>query len=200
MSVLRISALSDSMWNSSDIALRQKSRSVTAEDIASSWFHTFVSDLFETLYTTPSGVGLAAPQVGIQLRVVAIDINRDSKKPILLINPSYEPVGEEQEESSESCLSVPGVVGNVCRYKCVKVKYQDICGSYKMVDYTGFLAVVMQHEIDHVDGILYVDRMKPGDTVITDAGHPNKLAVRTIQRLIEKANQNETYEVEGKQT
>lgn len=114
-------------------------------------------DLKDTLYST-TGIGLAAPQIGVLKRVILIDL-REGNKPILLVNPVIvAKVGKE--ESIEGCLSYPGYEGRLIRPKKITVQGLDLSG-YK-VEYAaeGLLAKAFCHEIDHLDGVLYVDRAK----------------------------------------
>lgn len=190
MSVMNICRLEKSTWNSPYISLRQKCHPVPCGDLQSDFFKQMISDLFETLYFTPSGVGLAAPQVGIQLQVAVIDTKRDGKNPIVLINPTYEGIGEKNEKSRESCLSVPGVTGEVWRYEKVAVTSLSLDGSETTIEYAGFLAIAMQHEIDHLHGIVYVDKLVEGTTVQESNTFINRKANKIVDELYEKAGEN----------
>lgn len=137
-----------------DPILRKKSKMVTN-------FNDRLKILIEDMYETmdlAEGVGLAAPQVGILKRVIVID-NRDEEdgKRFYMVNPEI--IEKEGEEVSvEGCLSVPGKHGTVKRAKDVKVKYNDLSGEEKIMEAEDFLARILQHEIDHLDGILYTDK------------------------------------------
>ena len=114
-----------------------------------------VQDMFDTMYEA-NGVGLAAPQVGILKRIVVID---DTNGHVLtLINPLLEPVGRARQTSTEGCLSLPGYSGHVDRPKKVKVTALDIDGNTQVIEGEDLLAVILCHEIDHLDGILYKDK------------------------------------------
>jgi peptide deformylase len=115
-----------------------------------------IEDMLDTMYDA-SGVGLAAPQVGILKRLVVIDVSEEGNEPIVLINPEIiERDGEQIGD--EGCLSVPGKVGTVSRPEYVKVKaYNEKMEEYTM-EGTGLLARAFCHEIDHLDGKLYVDQ------------------------------------------
>lgn len=121
-----------------------------------------IADMAETMYAAP-GVGLAAPQVGMSLRVIVIDINsKEGGKGglISLINPEIiEHSGEVAWE--EGCLSVPDYSADVRRFEKVVVKGLDGNGKEKVVAGEGFFAVALQHEIDHLNGILFIDRLGP---------------------------------------
>lgn len=141
-----------------DPVLKQKSASVT---IINESVHQLVEDMVETMYDAP-GVGLAAPQIGVLQRVIVIDVSgRDEPDDLIVaINPVIvQASGETYEE--EGCLSVPQYAANVKRHACVTVKALDLEGHEKMWDAEGLLAIAFQHEIDHLDGILYVDRLSP---------------------------------------
>jgi len=134
-----------------DPILRKKSKEVTE---INDRIRTLLDDMLETMYEY-EGVGLAAPQVGILRRVVVIDIGEG---PIKLINPEI--IYEEGEFTDvEGCLSIPNRAGTVKRPEKVKVKYLDENGEEKIIEGTGLLAKALCHEIDHLDGILFIDKM-----------------------------------------
>lgn len=181
MSKLQVYSLPNLRYYTGDFVLRRKCRDVEAEDIRSDWFQSLVFDMFETLYADSSGVGLAAPQVGMSLRLAVIDIKKDAKNPLVLINPTYEAISTEKVESNESCLSVPLRAGTVMRYKSVRVRALDFNG--KPIELVGekFLANVFQHEIDHLDGILYIDRMESLDKLTVHDGYANSMASKAVR-------------------
>ena len=122
---------------------------------------TLASDMLETMYDA-DGVGLAAPQVGVQKRMVIVDIHAGAddrpsgEPPITLINPEFiEKEGALTWE--EGCLSVPGELGEVTRAARVKMKYTDLDGVEHIMEAEGLKAVALQHEVDHLDGKLFVD-------------------------------------------
>lgn len=120
-----------------------------------------LADMVQTMYAAP-GIGLAAPQVGVGLRVIVIDLSvgEDPAQLIQLINPELiEREGEQREE--EGCLSVPGYGGTPARPARVKVKGLDPDGNEKVYEATELLARAFCHEIDHIDGLLFVDRLSP---------------------------------------
>lgn len=135
-----------------DEVLRMKCKPV--KEITDS-VRALVQDMFDTMYEA-NGVGLAAPQVGIVKRIVVIDDCNDSV--FTLINPELTVVGREEQLSTEACLSVPGYGGRVRRPTKVKVKALDINGKEQVIKAEGMLAVILCHEIDHLDGILYKDK------------------------------------------
>lgn len=134
-----------------DPILRKKSKVITG---VTDRIKILLDDMVETM-NDANGVGLAAPQVGILRRAVVIDIGEG---PIKMINPEIlETAGEEIDV--EGCLSVPGRSGTVSRPETIKVNYLDIEGKENSLDAEGLLARVICHEVDHLDGILYIDRM-----------------------------------------
>ena len=135
-----------------DERLRRAAKPVTEVDDD---VRQLVDDMFETMYDAP-GVGLAAPQVDVCKRVIVIDVSEDKSGPLALINPSI--TGKEGvEEMEEGCLSVPGIYENVERAAAVQVNFLDRDGKAREIRADGLLAVCLQHEIDHLDGKLFVD-------------------------------------------
>ena len=117
---------------------------------------TLIDDMLDTLYDA-NGVGLAAPQVGVLKRVVVIDVSEEGNKPIVLINPVILET-EGQQIGEEGCLSVPGKIGTVMRPNYVKVKACDVNMKEFVIEGTELLARALCHEIDHLNGELYVDK------------------------------------------
>ncbi|NGY04754.1 peptide deformylase [Solimonas terrae] len=137
-----------------DPRLRQKAPPVTVFDDA---LQTLIDDMFETMYDAP-GVGLAATQVGVALRLAVMDCSEDKARPqpIVIINPQIvDP--DERVEMEEGCLSVPGIADKVQRYSRLKLQALDRHGQPFEMDAEGLLAQAVQHEIDHLDGKLYID-------------------------------------------
>jgi len=135
-----------------DPKLRQKAAPVA---VVNDEIRTLVDDMFETMYEAP-GIGLAAVQVNVLKRVIVIDISEDKDQPECFINPEIvERNGEEKME--EGCLSVPGIYEPVSRAKDITVRYLDRDGNTREMTVDGLLAVCIQHEIDHLDGKLFVD-------------------------------------------
>ncbi len=137
-----------------DEILRKHCREVTEFDAR---LHTLIDDMFETMYHA-DGAGLAAPQIGVLKRVVVIDA-RDETGPVELVNPKiiYK---HGTRLSEEGCLSIPGVRGCVKRPEQVKVKAYDRFGNKHVYDGEGLLAVAFCHEIDHLNGVLFIDKME----------------------------------------
>ncbi len=135
-----------------DPRLRTKATPVTVVDDA---LRVFIGDLFETMYAAP-GIGLAATQVDVHKRLLITDVSADQDQPYVLINPEIlEKDGVTVTD--EGCLSVPGYYEAVERAEHVKVRFLDRDGSECELDVHGLLAVCIQHEIDHLDGKLFVD-------------------------------------------
>ncbi|ACL71294.1 peptide deformylase [Thioalkalivibrio sulfidiphilus] len=118
-----------------------------------------VDDMFETMYDAP-GIGLAATQVNVQRQVIVIDVSENNDQPLVFINPEIlDRVGEE--EMQEGCLSVPGYFETVRRADRVRVRALDRNGEPFELETDGLLAVCIQHEMDHLDGKLFVDYLSP---------------------------------------
>ncbi len=137
--------------------LKARARPVGPADEAA--VRALVPRMFAAMYSAP-GIGLAAPQVGQGLRVITIDLMRDDKpEPLTLINPEILALSPEQATREEGCLSLPGQYAEVTRPARVKVRYLDQTGARREVEADGLLSACLQHEIDHLDGILFVDRL-----------------------------------------
>ena len=115
-----------------------------------------VDDMLETMYDA-KGVGLAATQVDIHQRIVVMDFSEDNSEPLVLINPTFEPLTEELTDISEGCLSVPTVFELLDRPAEVRMTALDRDGNEYSMDFDGLPAVCVQHEIDHLNGKLFVD-------------------------------------------
>ena len=121
---------------------------------------TLVADMFETMYAAP-GIGLAAIQVGVPQRVVTLDLAKkdEAKQPLVVINPELVWSSEERSTYEEGCLSIPEYYEEVERPAQVKVRYTDLDGQAREVEANGLLATCLQHEIDHLNGILFIDHI-----------------------------------------
>ncbi len=140
-----------------DARLRQKSHPVAQADADA--VRPLIERMFHTMYEAP-GIGLAAPQVGSLLRVVVIDLQRDeTRAPRALINPEIVAQSPELATREEGCLSLPGQYADVTRPARVRVRYLDETGAKREVEGEGLLAACLQHEIDHLDGVLFVDHL-----------------------------------------
>jgi peptide deformylase len=140
-----------------DKRLRLKSEPVKRVD---SGVRKLVDDLFETMYDAP-GIGLAAIQIGIPKRVVTMDLSRkeDNHEPQVFINPEITWKSEETSKYEEGCLSIPEYYEEVDRPARVKVKYLDLDGKAHEIEASGLLATCLQHEIDHTNGVLFIDHI-----------------------------------------
>lgn len=135
-----------------DPRLRTRAESVKEVDAA---LRKLIDDMFETMYAAP-GIGLAATQVNVHKRLLVIDISESRKEPLALINPEII-AREGVEETEEGCLSVPGIYDKVTRAERIRVRALDRNGKQIEFDADGLLAVCIQHEMDHLDGKLFVD-------------------------------------------
>ncbi len=140
-------------------SLRLKAKQVTKFDTE---LQTLVDNMFETLRAAP-GVGLAAPQIGESLRLVVVEYTEDEDenakpKKYVLVNPEIIKRSEEMVTDVEGCLSLPGLAGRVERHRAVTVKAKNRFGKPLKIEAQDWLARIFQHEIDHLDGVLYIDR------------------------------------------
>jgi peptide deformylase len=141
--------------------LRKVAKKVDPADIGDPIFQQLLDDMFETMYEAP-GIGLAAPQIGLGKRIFTVDLQDDEKPeagPRVFINPKFT-LWEGEVEAIEGCLSVPGMVGEMTRYERIVCVALDRRGKKFSVDATGLFARCLQHEMDHLDGILYIDKAK----------------------------------------
>jgi peptide deformylase len=114
--------------------------------------------MLDTMYQAP-GIGLAAPQVGVSRRVVVIDTSEEKDQPLRLVNPRVTWASDEHAVAEEGCLSLPGQFADVKRPAAVKVSYLDERETEREIEAEGLLARCLQHEIDHLDGVLFVDHL-----------------------------------------
>jgi len=119
-----------------------------------------MDDMLETMYEAP-GVGLAAPQVGVSKRVIVADVARsgEAPQPMLMANPEIIEASQERVVFEEGCLSLPEHFADVKRHERVRIRYLDRENEIREQDVEGFLATCVQHEIDHLDGVLFVDHI-----------------------------------------
>jgi peptide deformylase len=140
-----------------DPVLRQPATPVAA---VTDEIRRLVEDMFDTMYAE-EGVGLAAPQVGVSQRVIVIDSREADEPPFALVNPIVIEESAELERGEEGCLSIPGLKEIVERPAAVRVEGLNRDGERVIVEADGLLARILQHEIDHVHGILFLDRVSP---------------------------------------
>ena len=137
--------------------LKRRCRAVGAQDDAA--VRALVPRMFAAMYHAP-GIGLAAPQVDVALRLVVIDLQAEDKRdPHVLINPEIVAASTELATREEGCLSLPQMFAEVTRPARVKVRYLDLSGARREMEGDGLLAACLQHEIDHLDGVLFVDHL-----------------------------------------
>ncbi len=137
--------------------LREKSVEISSDEISSAEFQQFIDSLSETMLKE-DGAGLAAPQVSEQKRVVVVNLDA-SGKPQEFINPKILKKSLRKSIIDEGCLSLPGKFGRVKRPKRIKVKYIDRNGKSHKIKCDDYLSRVLQHEVDHLDGILFIDKL-----------------------------------------
>ena len=138
-----------------DPILRQKSQPVNEVDDLT---RKLMDDMLETMYLAP-GIGLAAIQIGVPKRIIVLDISKDpeKKEPMYFVNPVIVSTSKNNITYEEGCLSVPGQFAEIDRPDRCHVKYLDYNGNYKELKSEGLLATCIQHEIDHLEGILFID-------------------------------------------
>ncbi len=183
--------------------LRAKARAVTHDELGSPDLRRICDDLVETMRAA-HGAGLAAPQVDIPLRIFAVEVGDNPRYPYkprlglrVLVNPVIRPVSTETYESYEGCLSIPNLRGLLPRRTEVEVAYRDIDGSARLERFGGLSAGTMQHELDHLDGILFPDRVGDPTTLCTwEMFHTYRQDawVASIQPLLERFPSEATSE------
>jgi peptide deformylase len=137
--------------------LKARCRPVTDAD--ADQVRDLVARMFAAMYRAP-GIGLAAPQVGVLLRLAVVDLMADDRKaPIVLINPEVIAESDEMAPHEEGCLSLPGQYAEVIRPARVKIRHTDETGARRQIEADGLLAACLQHEIEHLDGVLFVDHL-----------------------------------------
>jgi peptide deformylase len=155
--------------------LRQRAVEVGAGELASARVQALIDDLIETRRAA-GGAGLAANQIGEALRIAVIEVDEATRRrypykpaaPLtVIVNPQIEPLGNERLRINEGCLSVPGLRGEVDRHACVRVRYLDRDGGAHEELRSGLTAGTFQHEIDHLDGILFFDRVQDLGTLMS---------------------------------
>jgi peptide deformylase len=149
--------------------LRAVARTLTPADIRTDDIQRLIDDMIETMVEY-HGVGLAAPQIHHGLRLFVADLGasdeqREEAEPLAIINPEIVPVGGEIVEDWEGCLSIPDIRGRVPRARAIKVRALDRTGKRVELSVADFSARVIQHETDHLDGILFFDRMRRFDSL-----------------------------------
>jgi peptide deformylase len=135
--------------------LRERAKPVPVVDDT---VRQFVDDLFDTMHAA-KGVGLAANQVGVALRVAVVDVGEETPDPLVLINPVVTPRGDLVETAEEGCLSIPDIFAEVDRSVDITVEALDRDGKPYRMEISGYKARAVQHEVDHLDGVLFLDHL-----------------------------------------
>ena len=140
-----------------DDVLRKNSKRISKVDNS---IRTLAKEMLQSMYAA-KGIGLAAPQIGINKELLVIDVNYDDSaaEPLILINPEISSYGTTLNSYEEGCLSIPGVYLNVIRPSTIKLKFRDEMGRPRKMKAEGLLARCIQHEMDHLNGVLFVDRV-----------------------------------------
>ena len=151
-----------------DPVLRERAREVGIEELRSAAVQHLIDDLIETKRAA-NGAGIAANQIGETLRVAVVEVapGKPAVPLTVIVNPELEPIGDEQVEIVEGCLSVPDLRGAVPRYEAVRVRYLDRDGEPHEEVRRGLTAGTFQHEVDHLDGVLFLDRVTDPSTFST---------------------------------
>ena len=157
-----------------DARLRARALPVTNFDPA---LGQLAEDMLETMYSA-NGVGLAATQVNVHMRLLVLDVSEERNEPLVLVNPRLLEL-VDKALNQEGCLSVPGIFEDVERARRIRVEYQDVQGVKRELDTEGLLAVCIQHEIDHLEGKLFVDYL-------------SELKRERIRKKLEKERRNRT--------
>lgn len=153
--------------------LREQAREVSVEELATPEVQQLIDDLIDTMHAA-NGAGIAANQIGVPLRVTTIEVNHNPRYPYkpqipltVLVNPEIEFLDDELVEINEGCLSVPNLRGNVMRHVNIRVRYLDRDGVAHDEVKRGLTAGTFQHECDHLDGMLFLDRVTDPTTFTT---------------------------------
>jgi peptide deformylase len=154
-------------------ALRQRAREVGRDELASAEVQTLIDDLVDTMRAA-HGAGLAATQIGVPLRVAVVEVRHNPRYPYkppipltVVVNPEIEPIGDERVTINEGCLSVPDLRGEVERHVTIRLRRWDREGHEHDEVVRGLTAGTYQHELDHLDGRLFVDRVADTTTLMT---------------------------------
>lgn len=150
--------------------LRERARPVPHATLKTTKFKALIRDMLRTMHAA-YGVGLAAPQIGIAKRLAVLELRAPGRADTkvwpktVIVNPLIRKKSKTMVEDWEGCLSIPGLKGIVPRHRSIEVRYLDEHGARNIVRLTGYIARVFQHEIDHLNGMVYLDRMKDSRTL-----------------------------------
>ncbi|BAW95567.1 peptide deformylase [[Synechococcus] sp. NIES-970] len=163
-----------------DKVLRQKAKRITRVDDET---RALAKEMLQTMYSA-HGIGLAAPQVGVNKRLIVVDTDPDNpeNEPIVLVNPEIRKFGKQFCAFEEGCLSIPGVHLDVMRPDEIEVHYRDEQGKPKRMKASGLLSRVIQHEIDHLDGVMFVDRVE-NEIALSSQLKEQGFALKSVQRI-----------------
>lgn len=155
--------------NQNNTSLHERCSDVAPEELETKDMKELIRDMIHTMYKD-DGVGIAAPQVGKNIRLAIIakaaliktdgDVSFSIKKDLVIVNPTYTPLNADTAEEEEGCLSVPGVWGSTPRHTKILTQFSTLDGEQHKCVITDFLARVFQHETDHLDGVLFIDRAR----------------------------------------
>ncbi|MGE4356994.1 MAG: peptide deformylase [Candidatus Omnitrophota bacterium] len=148
MAVLQVKIFPDGVLRKKSVAVTK----ITDEE------RKLIKDMIDTMYVA-DGVGLAAPQVGVSKRIFVANATGEKGKELVFINPRILEKSPSREVLAEGCLSLPGISAEVKRSKKVVLRFEDLEGKEKIINANGLLARIIQHEVDHLDGILFIDRI-----------------------------------------
>ncbi len=153
--------------------LRQKAAKI--RDFNSPEFSKLIDDMLCTLEES-DGVGLAAPQISHSVCVLVIASRPNARypdapvmNPVVMINPEFKPLSEITEKDWEGCLSIPGIRALVPRYQKILIDYQDVDGKLQLLELSGFVARIFQHEYDHLQGLVYLDRVEDNRDIFSES-------------------------------
>jgi peptide deformylase len=163
-----------------DRALRQNAKRIAKVDDE---IRQLVREMLQTMYSA-DGIGLAAPQVAIQKQLIVVDVEPENaaKPPLILVNPTIKGLNGDLCVYQEGCLSIPGVYLDVTRPEMIEVTYKDELGRPKTLTATGLLSRCIQHEMDHLNGVLFVDRVE-NQLALTEELTKHKFSPRAVKPL-----------------
>lgn len=163
-----------------DRVLRQPAKRVAKVDQA---IRQLAQEMLQTMYSE-DGIGLAAPQVGVNKQIIVIDCEPDNPEhpPLILINPVIKSFAKSLCDDQEGCLSIPGVYLDVRRPENIEVSYKDESGRPKSLKATGLLSRVIQHEMDHLSGVMFVDRVQNG-LALTEELEKHGFSVQAVKAI-----------------
>lgn len=188
MSILKIASVGHPV-------LRERAREVSADELARPETQAFIDDMIETMRDA-NGAGLAANQVYRPVRIAVIEVGDNPRYPYkpripltVLVNPVVEPLDDELFENNEGCLSVPAIRGNVFRHVRIRVRYLDRDGNEHDDEVSGLSAGTFQHELDHLDGKLFLDGVTDSSTLTTWENferHHRAAYIERVTALVER--------------